>query len=500
MNNRNLLLNIFLITLLLISPDAYSRGGDTQDLPIDQPAETPTDGQPSTVEQTQAQGALDAGEDFSGAVPTDTGLTLPTGETVTAAGELNIEAGEVAYSESLSYNDASIEGAHDFTASAGAYSVGSVERLTHAGSTITSGSGITYSNGILSAEHADSLLSPGGVSANVDLFSSETAFPFRVYLSKADSVLANDIRFEDARDSTFDIYGNGVKVTAAAGVIHKITDNAGNSLEFKAMKNNSNVSIIAADPPRYQVEAGTLSFRYDDVTETVVANDTAIIEMGALGFKCMQITAVGSYWHTTIADIEKDFGVTVPAYGKKYKLCLNKLSWDASPHSDGLVDYPDKKIRLDGIVTYLRFPFDSGTYSLIPKAVYEGHSAKAVTQMYFDDDFIYIEDFVLKGEYGDGHLATTRFGYFEYLEANSSTFMKYNTEYYPNTIKLYSTTFYGGEVLNDPGSISFTGYGRKASVNALSPGTEKVDRAIEFMKERLNRDVNMTLFEYLVVG
>ena len=178
--------------------DTGGEGGDT----------TQSDENP---QQEAAQEAIDTGEDHSGEVPPETDLTTSGGESVTVSGQLDIVAGEITYSEYLTYNDARFEGAYDFSATLGSYTVASVDRLTHAGSTISAGTGIYFNNGILTAIGASSFVGPGSLASNVADLSSEISFPFKVYLSYAEQVQAGGIHFQDVEDSTFDIYGNGVK-------------------------------------------------------------------------------------------------------------------------------------------------------------------------------------------------------------------------------------------------------------------------------------------------
>ena len=232
------------------SGDTGGEGGDTA-----QPDENP--------QQEEAQEAVDTQTDYSGETPPDTDVTLSSGETVSVSGQLDIVAGEITYSEYLTYNDARFEGAYDFHATLGSYTAGAVDRLSHGGSTITSGTGIYFNNGILTAIGASSFLGPGSLASNVADLSSEISFPFKVYLSYAEQVQAGGIHFKDVEDSTFDIYGNGVKVTSGKGSAYKISDNAGNEVEYEAITGSSNISIFTSTPPKYVIQSGILSHQYE---------------------------------------------------------------------------------------------------------------------------------------------------------------------------------------------------------------------------------------------
>ena len=360
----------------------------------------------------------------------------------------------------------------------------------------TSVSGFEYSDGRSRAKKAETRSTPDSTAINnedieahgTQVSSSETAlFSFRGITIRG---------IEGAiKGATFETAINGVKATLPGNQIVEITDNGGNKLEFES--NDGSITISTEEPARYKIQSGILSHQYGSVTEILVANSTGVIEMGVSGFKCMDIYPVGTYWYTS--DYKDDFGITVPSYGERYKLCLNKIAGETSPDSDGQIDFPKKAIELKDVVTYLRLPFDSETYSLIAEPIYEGHIESAEAIMALDSDFVYIEEFLVKGNNSDGHLATTRFGYFEYIEANATTFLKYNTEYYPNVIKKYRADFSRGYTLNNPSSKALTSYGSSAAVNVLSPGSDKVSLAFEFMRKSRGNFYNHSLFEYLVV-
>ena len=76
---------------------------------------------------------------------------------------------------------------------------------------------------------------------------------------------------------------------------------------------------------------------------------------------------IGSYYYNDPL-IEKDFVITVPKEGKEYRLCLKKSVMQKFSSYDGLVDYTQKNIQLNGIVQYKRYPLkDSRISALLAK-------------------------------------------------------------------------------------------------------------------------------------
>src|SRR3989338_5578636 len=73
--------------------------------------------------------------------------------------------------------------------------------------------------------------------------------------------------------------------------------------------------------------------------------------------------------------IEKDFVITIPKEGKEYRLCLKKSEMQEFSTYDGIVDFTQKSMRLDGIVQYKRYSLKNGKLNgLLSSPVYVGKS------------------------------------------------------------------------------------------------------------------------------
>ena len=82
--------------------------------------------------------------------------------------------------------------------------------------------------------------------------------------------------------------------------------------------------------------------------------------------------AIGSYYYNDPI-IEKDFVITIPQEGKEYRLCLKKSPMQEFSLYDGIVDFTQKSLRLDGIVQYKRYPLKNGKLNgLLTSPVYSG--------------------------------------------------------------------------------------------------------------------------------
>ena len=72
---------------------------------------------------------------------------------------------------------------------------------------ISGGTNVSYTNGILSADHADSFVNTDFLSSNVDFLE---AIPPIFKVLKADSVISGCVEINDAENSEFKIYSNAV--------------------------------------------------------------------------------------------------------------------------------------------------------------------------------------------------------------------------------------------------------------------------------------------------
>ena len=110
-------------------------------------------------EGDKLQDALSNQGDYSGSVPGNTEAKLSNGQTAAVSGNVVVSGGEIKSADSIAYQGASISNAQDFQAAGDGFSLGYAARLSLNANIIQGGSGIVYSNGILSAASYDSFTS-----------------------------------------------------------------------------------------------------------------------------------------------------------------------------------------------------------------------------------------------------------------------------------------------------------------------------------------------------
>ncbi|MBI4143532.1 hypothetical protein HY487_01465 [Candidatus Woesearchaeota archaeon] len=267
----------------------------------------------------------------------------------------------------------------------GSFELGSVKNLKKGPTTIINGKGVKFKNGVLTAEHADSFIKDNSVTTNVNNLDSEADF-FSV--DSADSFLSDCLRVDDIEDSEFKV-GDKVEVTTKSDVGLKITDCSYNEAEFRG---KGKVAVDKGDNPTYTIENGTLTKKENEYNETVEANNSAVIETDkTFGFRCITINPVGSYFYSD-KDLRKDFVINVPKESKVYRLCLRKSQSQQFKEYNGLVDFANKKIELNGIVNYLRYHLKNNQVaSLLSDFAYKG--LKNVRNlMSYDKDLLFLSN------------------------------------------------------------------------------------------------------------
>ena len=276
--------------------------------------------------------------------------TTPYGNELTVEGDIDYD-GQYLDADNLDYNfdgvSTDMQEVEDFRETEDGYTIGRVGRLNQNGVTLIGAEGIVYKNGVLTAEKADSFIRDGSITTNMEKLTSKVDI-FSV--EKADSFLSDCVRVDDIKDSEFKV-SNQVEITTKSDVNLKITDCSYNEVEFKG---KGKVTIDkSSDNPKYTLENGTLTKKEKDYNETVESNNSVIIETDKIfGFKCLTISPVGSYFYND-KDLRKDFVINIPKESSTYKLCLRKNSAQQFKDYNGLVDFVDKKIELNGIVNYL---------------------------------------------------------------------------------------------------------------------------------------------------
>ena len=154
-------------------------------------------------------------------------------------------------------------------------------------------------------------------------------------------------------------------------------------------------SYTAEAPEKPKARSMAVSRIEEEYNETAEANNSIIIETDkTFGFKCLTSNPVGTYLYND-KDLRKDFVINVPKVSSEYRLCLRKNSAQKFQNYDGLVDFVDKKIDLNGIVNYLRYPLKNNQIaSLLGNFVYRG--LKDINaQLSYDNNLVFLNNIFL---------------------------------------------------------------------------------------------------------
>ena len=235
-------------------------------------------------------------------------------------------------------------------------------------------------------KHADSVVTNKSASTNIDNFEG-FAGSFKV--EKADSLLSGCLRFDSIKETSFSIFDGKVTADIKNGNNASITDCSYTQSQFESNGNGS-VEITKDSKPKYEIREGILKCKYQNKTDKIEAQANAAVEIDNC-FSCMAITPAGTYFYSD-ADIRKDFSINVPKESSAYRLCLKKNAAQQFQSYNGMVDFVGKKIELDGIVNYLRYPLkNSQISSLLGSFVYRGLK-DVKTVLNYDKGMLFLND------------------------------------------------------------------------------------------------------------
>jgi len=302
--------------------------------------------------------------------------------------------------------------------------------------------GLSYRNGVIKVNKAKTIFIKGGILSEVTEFEGN-AIEFDV--GDVRVVTNKCVTMYDVRDSHFRIDDNNIEVSPEKGVKFDIKDCSNTKTTFEAMSNESKIIVSKDMPPKYTIEKGILKCSFGNATDAVMANNTVSLDIGIQCFNCITIEPVGNYYYSE--DLIKDFGINVPIDSSTYKLCLRRLDGMPFNGHDGLVDFVDKKIELNKIVNYLRYPFENNQIlSLLMDMVYEGTDVGNKATMDLDDGFVFIDNFYLENNNSDfgliSYLNNGKYAVYEYNDGNEvRRYGRFNTEIKPDVIKKYNSYF-----------------------------------------------------------
>lgn len=341
---------------------------------------------------TAIQGAQGASTTSSGMVMSSaSSIQLPEGTAINNARDIEISTdGNIVRAEHMELDGDVMENVENFEPTEDGYTAERINRLiTPDGTTLNGATGVIFSDGILTAEHADSFIKSGSATTNIkNLKSQQQIFS----VQKADSLLSGCLRVDEIEYSEFKIWDK-IQIIKSTNSKIKITDCSFRDSEFSG---SGKVIIDKSENPSYTIENGTLKIQQDIYNETVQSEASAIVETDkTFGFKCMAITPAGTYFYSD-ADVRKDFSINIPKESSVYKLCLRKNQAQQFQAYNGMVDFVNKKIELNGIANYLRYPLkNSQISSLLSSFVYRG--LKNVNALLsYDDDLLSLQKTTIK--------------------------------------------------------------------------------------------------------
>lgn len=470
MNKQRAIFIISFFLLIAFSSHVYAPGGGTGG-EGNVAGGTPSGDSGKMADNIQTN--LQNGGSFSGTAPAGTPAKFPDGSQGTVSGSVSTSNGELS-ADSLSYSGATMNNVEGFSTVPGGFKLSSVASFFNAGFSIINGKGISFINGILSVDSyesftgIDSIISTNGINL--------TSEKNKIYIEQADNLISDTITFDDIEYTKFTIYGDAVKAETNSSII--ITDADNNLVNFTAINENGSVVVTKDKPARYIFSKGILKNTRGNITEAILGNNTVVVEMGMLGFQCMEISPVGSYYYNE--DFRKDFGINIPTENNEtYKLCLRKLAGEEFSNTDGMVDYVARKITANKIINYLRHVFENTSFvNFQLKNVYEAKSMDNHVEMQLDREMVFVELLNLSNSMTDYNISVARLGMHEIIETDSARFekMRFN-EQYPNVIKIYATNYSDTALQVEGKTVTQIG---KTNIKLLTVNDEDVDKA-EFL-------------------
>ncbi len=311
------------------------------------------------------------------------------GHTADVSGRVETNNGLITSAENLEYQGADLKDVKYFVPTNDGYTASSANRIEQDNVLINNGEGITFSDGILSAEKADSIIKDKSVTTNAKKAKIKTKTKI-FSVKKADSMVSGGINVKNIDNTEFSVNDGEISMNTEENTNLHITGKDFLETQFKSNPNGK--IIISKKENQYNISNGTLNMQNDNYNESFESNNSAQIEMDkTFGFKCITISPPGSYFYND-DDLRKDFVINVPRESTVYRLCLRKNIAQQFNNYDGLVDFANKKIELNKIVSYLRYPIKNNQISgLLSSFVYKG--LKDLNAVFsYDNDLIFLKE------------------------------------------------------------------------------------------------------------
>ncbi len=253
---------------------------------------------------------------------------------------------------------------------------------------------IHFVDGNLTIAHANVITSTDGwLSTDTEKYKGNFT---KFWVESAETVMANGLVNTGAKNTTFTIMGNVTRLDPELEIEATLMDAAFLDSTFKAGENGSLVYIPLHT---YILTRGNMTINHADYTETIFANNTAILNATLFhGIICASMKPNAAYMYNH-NDTRVDFALAIPTYSTQYTLCLRKSPEQSFPQAKldyTLVDFVDKKLFLNSYVNYLRYYMQDNTLaSLTLKHTYLGLSDSKTT-MQLDQSFLKITDMTIE--------------------------------------------------------------------------------------------------------
>ncbi|MDP3764904.1 MAG: hypothetical protein Q8R04_00170 [Nanoarchaeota archaeon] len=254
--------------------------------------------------------------------------------------------------------------------------------------------GIDYENNVLSVGKADTIIIKDGLLSDVTGFKGNVV-EFKV--KEVKNVVNKCVSMNNVKDSRFKVSDDIIEVNSDKDVSYNITDCSLTQSNFNSLSNNSEVKISKTPLPHYEIKEGELRCYGESTSDKIEANNQASVDYGIDCFTCITINPPGTYFYLD-SDVRKDFNINVPKESSTYKLCLRKNQAQQFKDYNGLADFVEKRIELNGVVNYLRYPFKNNQISsLLSNFVYKGLKDVDVIFSY-DNNLVFLNNIFLSNK------------------------------------------------------------------------------------------------------
>ncbi len=379
------------------------------------------------------------------------------------------------------------------------WAIDNILLLTVDGIHIINGQGITYRDNNISVEYADTLYTRYGMLNGVTNFSG-TSIEFNV--GQVNQLQDGCIAVYDLHDSRVVSTDKTLEINPHHALTFSLSDCGKTETVFKALSNESSLTLSKGKPPQYNLKKGILTCSFgNNLTDSITANISASLDLGSQCFNCMTIEPVGRYWHTA-KNLPSNFGIHVPENSSSYKLCLQRL--DGRPYTDydGLVDFTTNTMELNGIVDYLRMPFELILDDFIllppftPVPVYASYDPDNMALLELDNKILFVDNFLLTNEQTQPSVPLSDIGWgrHQIQETGASRLLNSTSHWTPKVLKHYQTNF-DNATLQFNTTIVQQG---NSQVKVLGVNSLDIAQAQTYLQTYWDRIRNVPLIDYLI--